>query len=82
MFEIEHKITFSFYTIFADEFRVLNLKKTKAVHQTRFKRPKAPEVPPPRFKQMAVDQEWSAVWPGPRSFHPATVPLPLRFVKL
>lgn len=27
---------------------------------------------------MAVDQDWGNVWPGPRSFHPATVPLPLR----
>lgn len=27
---------------------------------------------------MAVDQDWGAVWPAPRSFHPATVPLPLR----
>lgn len=26
---------------------------------------------------MPVDQDWSAVWPGPRSFHPASVPLPL-----
>lgn len=27
---------------------------------------------------MATDQDWGAVWPGPRTFHPATVPLPLR----
>jgi hypothetical protein len=27
---------------------------------------------------MQVDQEWGAVWPGPRSFQPATVPLPVR----
>lgn len=27
---------------------------------------------------MSVDQDWGAVWPGPRSFHPATVPLPVR----
>lgn len=26
---------------------------------------------------MSVDQNWGNVWPGPRSFHPATVPLPL-----
>lgn len=26
---------------------------------------------------MAVDQDWGNVWPAPRSFHPATVPLPL-----
>lgn len=27
---------------------------------------------------MPVDQQWDAVWTGPRSFHPATVPLPIR----
>lgn len=27
---------------------------------------------------MPVDQDWGNVWPGPRSFHPATVPLPVR----
>lgn len=27
---------------------------------------------------MSVDQDWGSVWPGPRSFHPATVPLPVR----
>lgn len=56
----------------------MNLKNTKSVQELRKKRPSPPEVPPPRFKQMAVDQDWGAVWSGPRSFHPATVPLPLR----
>lgn len=27
---------------------------------------------------MPVDQDWSNVWPGPRTFHPATVPLAVR----
>lgn len=27
---------------------------------------------------MPVDQDWGSVWPGPRTFHPATVPLPIR----
>ena len=27
---------------------------------------------------MAENQDWGNVWPGPRSFHPATVPLPVR----
>lgn len=27
---------------------------------------------------MPVDQDWGNVWTGPRSFHPATVPLPIR----
>lgn len=60
-----------------DEFRVLNLRKTRGQREVT-KRPKPPPVPPPRYKQMSTNQDWSAVWPGPRSFHPATVPLPLR----
>lgn len=31
-----------------------------------------------RSKKMSVKQKWGNVWPGPRSFHPSTVPLPLR----
>lgn len=31
-----------------------------------------------RTEKMAVDQVWGNVWPGPRSFHPAVVPLPVR----
>lgn len=27
---------------------------------------------------MAIDQDWTNVWPGPKTFHPATVPLALR----
>lgn len=27
---------------------------------------------------MSYTQEWSDVWPGPRTFHPAVVPLPVR----
>lgn len=27
---------------------------------------------------MPIDQDWTNVWPGPRTFHPATVPLALR----
>lgn len=27
---------------------------------------------------MPVDQDWPSVWPGPRTFHPASVPLPVR----
>ena len=70
---------FHYLPKYLDEFRVLNLRKTKAAPQARSKRLKPPDVPPPRFQQMATDQmDWGAVWSGPRSFHPATVPLPLR----
>ena len=27
---------------------------------------------------MPVDQNWGDVWPGPRTFHPSVVPLPIR----
>ncbi|XP_052860133.1 28S ribosomal protein S35, mitochondrial isoform X2 [Anopheles cruzii] len=60
-----------------EEFRVLNLNQVKNQRTLRRKAPR-PEVPPPRSQQMATDQDWGAVWPGPRSFQPATVPLPLR----
>lgn len=60
-----------------DEFRVLNLRQVKSQTNARRKMIK-PDVLPPRFKQMAIDQDWGAVWPGSRSFHPATVPLPVR----
>lgn len=55
-----------------------NWKNAKPVQQRRALRRNYVDVPPPRFQQMTVDQDWGAVWPGPRSFQPATVPLPLR----
>ena len=27
---------------------------------------------------MKIDQDWPSVWAGPRTFHPASVPLPIR----
>ncbi|KAJ9579853.1 hypothetical protein L9F63_004455, partial [Diploptera punctata] len=59
-----------------EEFRVLDLNPKKSV--TGRQRMKRPETIPPRSLSMPVDQDWTNVWPGPRSFHPATVPLPLR----
>ncbi|EDV97651.1 28S ribosomal protein S35, mitochondrial [Drosophila grimshawi] len=59
-----------------EEFRVLNLRTIR--QQARRREFKKEAVQPPRTKRMAVDQDWSAVWSGPRSFHPASVPLPLR----
>lgn len=35
-------------------------------------------VAPPRRQRQPVDQNWGDVWPVARSFHPASVPLPLR----
>ncbi|XP_030372769.1 28S ribosomal protein S35, mitochondrial [Scaptodrosophila lebanonensis] len=60
-----------------EEFRVLNLRAVKKQVAARREIKRDP-VPPPRSNRMAVDQDWTAAWPGPRSFHPASVPLPLR----
>lgn len=60
------------------EFRVLELypKYKKAVQEKR--KVQRIDVPPPRTTEMPVDQDWPSVWPGARTFHPASVPLPLR----
>ncbi|XP_013117863.1 small ribosomal subunit protein mS35 [Stomoxys calcitrans] len=60
-----------------EEFRVLNLRATQQKAHSR-REYKKPEVMPPRSLKMATDQDWTAVWPAPRSFHPASVPLPIR----
>ncbi|XP_064545639.1 small ribosomal subunit protein mS35 [Drosophila montana] len=59
-----------------EEFRVLNLRTIK--QQARRREIRKDAVQPPRTMRMSVDQDWTAVWSGPRSFHPASVPLPLR----
>lgn len=62
-----------------DEFRVFIIpgKNSADVQRQERKRQKF-KVQPPRYLKMPTDQEWSNVWPGPRTFHPAVVPLPLR----
>ncbi|KAL3275701.1 hypothetical protein HHI36_020451 [Cryptolaemus montrouzieri] len=60
-----------------DDFKPLNLRHVKG--QSNIRRPmRKIDALPPRTQQMAIDQDWGSVWPGPRTFHPATVPLPLR----
>ena len=38
----------------------------------------AGKVGPARHTEMKPDQDWGSVWPAPRTFHPAVVPLPVR----
>lgn len=60
-----------------DEFRKLDIRGSKNPRTSlRKKQPRV--VFPPRIERMAIDQDWTNVWPGPRTFHPASVPLPLR----
>uniref|UniRef100_A0A1B6D709 Small ribosomal subunit protein mS35 mitochondrial conserved domain-containing protein n=1 Tax=Clastoptera arizonana TaxID=38151 RepID=A0A1B6D709_9HEMI len=61
-----------------NEFRVLNLKKNQSRSKVQKKQAWKPASLPPRSLKMSTDQDWTNVWPGPRTFHPATVPLPVR----
>jgi small subunit ribosomal protein S35 len=58
-----------------DEFRTLDLVK-KQIRTPRKKRERR-ELPPPRYKKMSTTQDWASVWPTAKTFHPASVPLPL-----
>lgn len=58
-------------------FRVLELYPQRKIMQEK-RKPREIKVPPPRTTAMPVDQDWPSVWPGARTFHPASVPLPVR----
>ncbi|EZA60475.1 hypothetical protein DMN91_010933 [Ooceraea biroi] len=60
-----------------DQFRVLELYPQKHARESKRKRRQI-DVKPPRTTEMPVDQDWPSVWPGARTFHPASVPLPVR----
>ncbi|XP_053622643.1 small ribosomal subunit protein mS35 [Plodia interpunctella] len=59
-----------------EEFRVLDILKKR--ERTQRKTIRRADVQPDRADRMAPDQKWTNVWPGPKSFHPSSVPLPLR----
>lgn len=62
-----------------EEFRIFVIPgKNSADIRKQERRRQKFKVQPPRYLKMPVDQDWSNVWPGPRTFHPAVVPLPLR----
>lgn len=72
-----------FYIFFPDEeFRVLELKKSSGATggRRRVDKNAVVQVDRGRADKMPIDQDWTAVWPGARSFHPAVVPLPVRQV--
>ncbi|XP_013194827.2 small ribosomal subunit protein mS35 [Amyelois transitella] len=59
-----------------EEFRVLDIMRKRERQQRRTMR--RADVQPDRADRMAPDQNWGNVWPGPKTFHPSSVPLPLR----
>jgi small subunit ribosomal protein S35 len=59
-------------------FRVKNIQPPKREEWKQFKRGPGGPVPPPRAAEMVPGQAWGDVWPAARTFHPATVPLPVR----
>ncbi|KAI4488305.1 hypothetical protein M0804_005153 [Polistes exclamans] len=58
------------------EFRVLQLIPQKKTFDKKKKQEY--KLPPPACDEMSTKQDWPLVWPGPRSFNPYVVPLPLR----
>ncbi|XP_068240748.1 small ribosomal subunit protein mS35 [Palaemon carinicauda] len=60
-----------------DEFRTLELGVQRAKPRER-RTFEAKPILPPRYKRQKTDQDWGNVWPAARSFHPATVPFPIR----
>ncbi|KAJ0169705.1 hypothetical protein K1T71_014890 [Dendrolimus kikuchii] len=59
-----------------EEFRVLDILKKRDKQQRRTAR--RTDIQPDRADRMAPDQKWGNVWPGPKTFHPSSVPLALR----
>ncbi|KAJ2942319.1 hypothetical protein O0L34_g15867 [Tuta absoluta] len=59
-----------------EEFRVLDILKKKDRVKRRVAR--RADIQPDRADRMATDQNWGNVWPGPKTFHPSSVPLPIR----
>ncbi|CAH0731122.1 unnamed protein product, partial [Brenthis ino] len=59
-----------------EEFRVLDILQKKDRQQRKVAR--RTDIQPDRADKMSTDQNWGNVWPGPRSFHPSSVPLPIR----
>ncbi|KAI5639305.1 mitochondrial ribosomal subunit protein domain-containing protein [Phthorimaea operculella] len=59
-----------------EEFRVLDILKKKDRMKRRVAR--RTDIQPDRADRMATDQNWGNVWPGPKTFHPSSVPLPIR----
>lgn len=60
----------------SEDFPVLNIlpySRTRREARTFYK----PDMISPRYKRMAVNQDWASAWPAARTFHPASVPLPL-----
>lgn len=61
-------------------FRVLDLGKPNHANMARrpFEARRIKAASQPREKTMKPDQDWTSVWPAARTFHPASVPLPVR----
>ena len=78
----DRRRTYDATTILDDEkkgvFRVLQIGRPKDEERKWWKRGRQQVPPPPRSASMTPDQSWGSVWPVPRTFHPATVPLPVR----
>ncbi|XP_017892379.1 28S ribosomal protein S35, mitochondrial [Ceratina calcarata] len=74
------KLSVSSYTNVENdtEFRVLELMPTEKKSVTKRTLDRPLKLAPSKAKTMSPTQDWQAVWPAARTFHPDIVPLPLR----
>lgn len=59
------------------DFRKLDIG-TSRKNDREFRPRKRPNLQPPRYTRMPVDQNWTNAWPAAHSFKPSVVPLPIR----
>ncbi|XP_076248973.1 mitochondrial ribosomal protein S35 [Calliopsis andreniformis] len=62
----------------AEEFRVLEILPNKNKNVKQSQKQKLIIRQPNKGDVMPTDQNWQAIWPTARTFHPSTVPLPVR----
>lgn len=60
------------------EFKALNITKKITKTTDKEKRKDNNVVHQSRTEKMKIDQDWGSVWPGPKTFQPHSVPLPIR----
>ncbi|XP_076623365.1 mitochondrial ribosomal protein S35 isoform X2 [Colletes latitarsis] len=75
--KVTTKLSSSFCTATDTEFRVLELISKKDVTRKKVRK-RVHTVAKPKAEIMPTDQNWQAIWPTARTFHPGIVPLPVR----
>ena len=61
-----------------DEFRVYQIEGLKRTSSVRRAERWSKRVPPPRYRSMSTEQDWTDVWPTASTFKWSAVPFPVR----